>query len=132
MLSQRARKQVPRSTLNKMWDVMRDLWTKHDNPQGPVDLGVAKNKLMQVELKHYPDNNVTLHGSVISYQDGPTGNQRLRQALARFLNRQLETHRPLEASHIIVTNGVSSALEHSAWDLADEGEAFLLGRPYHG
>jgi aspartate/methionine/tyrosine aminotransferase len=97
-----------------------------------MDLGVAKNKLMQVELKHYLDNNVTLHGSVISYQDGPTGNQRLRQALARFLNRQLETHRPLEASHIIVTNGVSSALEHSAWDLADEGEAFLLGRPYHG
>jgi aspartate/methionine/tyrosine aminotransferase len=131
MLSQRAREQVRRNTFNKMWDVMRDPWTKHDNPHGFVDLGVAENKLMQVQLKHYLANNIDLHGSVVSYQDGPTGSQRLRQALARFLGRQLGTHRPLEASQIIVTNGVSSALEHSAWALADQGEAFLLGRPYY-
>jgi aspartate/methionine/tyrosine aminotransferase len=132
MLSQRAQEQVPHSTFNKMWDVMRDSWNKHDNPQGSVDLGVAENKLMQAELKHFLENNINLHGSVISYQDGPTGSQRLRQALAKFLSLQLATHRPLEASQIIVTNGVSSALEHSAWALADEGEAFLLGRPYYG
>ncbi|KAF2023300.1 putative aspartate aminotransferase [Setomelanomma holmii] len=132
MLSQRAQEQVPHSTYNEMWDVMRDPWTKFDNPQGSVDLGVAENKLMQAELQHFLENNINLYGSVISYQDGPTGSQRLRQALAKFLSRQLETHRPLEASQIIVTNGVSSALEHSAWALADESEAFLLGRPYYG
>jgi aspartate/methionine/tyrosine aminotransferase len=132
MLSQRAQEQVPNSTFNKMWDVMKDAWSIHDNPQGSVNLGVAENKLMQAELKHFLENKINLHGSVISYQDGPTGSLRLRQALARFLSRQLDTRRPLEASQIIVTNGVSSALEHSAWALADESEAFLLGRPYYG
>ncbi|KAF2129695.1 putative aspartate aminotransferase [Dothidotthia symphoricarpi CBS 119687] len=131
MLSQRAQDQVPSSASNEMWDVMKDPWNRHDS-RGYVNLGVAENHLMQAELKEFLANHINLYSSVLTYQDGPLGSQRLRQALARFLTRQLKAHRPVEASQIIVTNGVSSALEHTVWALANPGDAFLLGRPYYG
>lgn len=123
---------VPSSVYNEMWDLMKKPWDRRDNPHGFVNLGVAENQLMQDELKVYMDAHMDIHGSVLTYQDGPSGSERLRQALARFLGRQLNTHRAIEPSQIIVTNGVTSSLEHAVWALADAGEAFLLGRPYYG
>ncbi|KAK4147332.1 pyridoxal phosphate-dependent transferase [Dichotomopilus funicola] len=115
-----------------MWEVMKNPWDRHSNPTGAVNLGVAENHLMEAELRDYVTKHVALRSSVVTYQDGPLGSHRLREALARFLSRHLATHRPLDAAHIMVTNGVSSALEHVAWALADPGEAFLVGRPYYG
>jgi aspartate/methionine/tyrosine aminotransferase len=132
MLSRRAQEQVPNSASNEMWDVMKEPWDRHENAEGFVNLGVAENRLMQRELQGFLTEHWSAQDSVLTYQDGPLGSQRVRRALARFLGRELKTYRPLSASQILVTNGVSSALEHAAWALADPGEAFLLGRPYYG
>ncbi|USP76863.1 1-aminocyclopropane-1-carboxylate synthase [Curvularia clavata] len=132
MLSQRAQDMVPSSVYNEMWDLMKQPWDGEKNPQGFVNLGVAENQLMQDELKAYMDARMDIHGSVLTYQEGPLGSKRLRQALARFLGRHLNAHRAIKPSQIIVTNGVTTSLEHAAWALADAGEAFLLGRPYYG
>lgn len=115
-----------------MWEVIRDKWDIHENPDGFVNLGVAENYLMRGELEAYLTKHVQIAGSNATYDDGPVGSQRLRNALADFLSAQLKTAQPLEADQIVVTNGVSSALEHVAWALADEGDVFLLGRPYYG
>lgn len=132
MLSQRAQNLVPSSVYNEMWDLMKKPWDRRNNPQGFVNLGVAENQLMQDELKAYMDARMDINGSALTYQDGPLGSEQLRQALARFLGREFNAHRKIEASQIVVTNGVTSALEHAAWALANAGEAFLLGRPYYG
>ena len=123
---------VPSSVYDEMWDLMKKPWDREKNPEGFVNLGVAENQLMQNELKAYMDARMDISGSALTYQDGPLGSEQLRQALARFLGRQFNAHRKIEASEIVVTNGVTSALEHAAWALANAGEAFLLGRPYYG
>ncbi|KHN99776.1 Pyridoxal phosphate-dependent transferase, major domain protein [Metarhizium album ARSEF 1941] len=132
MLSRRAREQIPPSAFNVMWEVMKDPWDAYENPSGYVNVGVAENHLMQAELDDYLSQHVDMRGSVLTYQDGPMGSRRLRAALARFLNRQLRPYRALDASQIIVTNGVSNALEHTSWAFANPGDAFVLGRPYYG
>ncbi|RYN43624.1 hypothetical protein AA0114_g10177 [Alternaria tenuissima] len=132
MLSNRAQSLVAGSTFNEMWGVIRDKWDMHKNPDGFVNLGIAENYLMRRELEAYLTRHVQIAGSNATYDDGPVGSQRLRTALADFLSSQLKTAQPLEADQIVVTNGVSSALEHVAWALADEGDVFLLGRPYYG
>ncbi|CAN9469142.1 unnamed protein product [Alternaria alternata] len=115
-----------------MWEVIKDAWNRDDNPGGHVNLGVAENNLMRAELEEYVVEHVQMAGSNATYDDGPVGSARLRAALAKLLSAQLKTARPVQASQIAVTNGVSSALEHVAWALADPGDVFLLGRPYYG
>ncbi|KAL7935556.1 putative aspartate aminotransferase [Trichoderma chlorosporum] len=132
MLSRRARDQIPPSAFNAMWEVMQDPWDADDNPGGYVNVGVAENHLMKAELEDYLCHGVDMRGSVLTYQDGPMGSHRMRSALARFLNQQLKPFHPLDASQIIVTNGVSNALEHASWAFANPGDAFILGRPYYG
>jgi aspartate/methionine/tyrosine aminotransferase len=132
MLSRRAQSLVAESTFNEMWEIMKERWKKHDSPDGFVNLGVAENNLMRAELEEYLVAHVRMAGSNATYDDGPIGSIRLRAALAAFLSLHLKTARPLEAGQIVVTNGVSSALEHVAWALADQGDVFLLGRPYYG
>jgi aspartate/methionine/tyrosine aminotransferase len=132
MLSKRAQSLVAGSTFNEMWEVIRDKWDMHENPDGFVNLGVAENYLMRRELEACLTQHVQIAGSNATYDDGPVGSQRLRTALAHFLSAQLKTTQPLEADQIVATNGVLSALEHVAWALTDEGDVFLLGRPYYG
>lgn len=132
MLSQRAKDQIPLSAYDVMWEVMNDSWDPQENPQGYVNVGVAENRLMQFELEEYLSQVVDLRGSVLTYEDGPVGSLRLRTALARFLNRHLSPCRSLDPCHIIVTNGVTNALEHVSWAFANGGDAFLLGRPFYG
>jgi len=132
MLSQRAQSLAAGTTFNEMWDVIKDALHRDDNAGGHVNLGVAENNLMRAELEQYVVEHVQMAGSNATYDDGPVGSARLRAALASFLSAQLQTARRLEAGQIVVTNGVSSALEHVAWALADAGDVFLLGRPYYG
>jgi aspartate/methionine/tyrosine aminotransferase len=132
MLSRRASDQVPVSAYDIVWEVMNDSWDAHENPQGHINVGVAENRLMQAELEEYLTRVVNLRGSVLTYEDGPIGSHRLRTALARFLNRHLSPCRPLDPCHIIVTNGVTNALEHVSWAFANGGDDFLLGRPFYG
>ena len=86
MLSKRAQSLVVGSTFNEMWEVMRDKWDMHENPDGFVNLGVAENYLMLRELEAYLTEHVQIAGSNATYDDGPVGSQRLRTALADFLS----------------------------------------------
>lgn len=67
----------------------------------------------------------------LTYGDGPTGSQVLRYALTTFLNDRFRPALPIESGHLLITNGVTSAVEHCAWSLAEPGEGILLGRPYY-
>ncbi|CDM31922.1 1-aminocyclopropane-1-carboxylate synthase [Penicillium roqueforti FM164] len=132
VLSRRAQDVVDAGSDNPMWDVMKDAWDASTNPNGYVNVGVAENTLMHDELLKFINKKLELPAKYLTYNDGGSGSSRLKAAIAAFLDRHLKPVKPLEPSHVIATNGVSSAVEHVAWSFADPGEGILLGRPYYG
>ncbi|KAJ3458140.1 hypothetical protein MRS44_012249 [Fusarium solani] len=114
-----------------IWDVITNLWDQ-SNPDGIVSLGVAENTLMHDVLKKHIHDNIALSNLAFTYGDGTTGTKRAKQAVARFLTKQLKPFRAIEPAHISMTNGCSAAIEHLSWAISDPGDAILLGQPYYG
>ncbi|RSL77939.1 hypothetical protein CEP51_008642 [Fusarium floridanum] len=131
-LSNRAQEAEEGSKGMVIWDVITNLWDHQSNPDGIVSLGVAENTLMHDVLKKHIHDNLALSNLAFTYGDGTTGTKRAKQAVARFLTRQLKPFRDIEPAHISMTNGCSAAIEHLSWAIADPGDAILLGQPYYG
>lgn len=115
-----------------IWQIVKNLWDPVTNPDGFVSLGVAENSLMHEEMSKYIHSNTQIALTGLTYGDGGQGSRNLRQAMARFLNRSLRPIVPIEPTHICVTNGVTTAIEHISSILGDPGDAFLLGQPHYG
>ncbi|KAJ4982812.1 hypothetical protein SVAN01_11685 [Stagonosporopsis vannaccii] len=94
---------------------------------------MAENSLMHEELRQFLSSRSLIDASetTFTYGDGPSGSTRLRHALADFFQRYFRPATPLAPEHLVVTNGVTSAIEHVAWALANPGEGILVGRPYY-
>lgn len=122
----------PDDTKSPIWDIYNDQWHPQNNPDGYVSLGVAENVLMRDELRDYINQTTKVTGDAFTYGDGPTGSKRLRKAVARFLNRRISPEVPLHFEHVVITNGVSHAIEHVSWAFCNPGDGFLLGHPYYG
>lgn len=131
-ISMRAQEATEAASKNPMWDVMSDAWCPSTNPEGFVNVGVAENALMHDELLSFLNIKLELPAKYLTYNDGGGGSSRLKVAMSQFLNRHLQPITPLEPSHLIITNGISPAIEHVSWAFADPGEGMLLGRPYYG
>ncbi|GES64655.1 ACC synthase [Aspergillus terreus] len=131
-ISKRASDVAHAGATNLMWEVMSDSWCPATNPQGYVNVGVAENFLMHSTLLEFINNKLDLPAKYLTYNDGGHGSVRLRRAIAQFLSRHLHPVKPLDANQVVVTNGVSTAIEQMSWCLADPGEGILLGRPYYG
>jgi aspartate/methionine/tyrosine aminotransferase len=115
-----------------MWKILDDTWCPRDKPSGYVNLGVAENSLMHQTLSEHVHRLMNLSNHAFTYGDGSTGSKRLKNAMASFLNLNFHPTMPITPSHITVTNGCSSALEHLSWTIADPGDGFLLGKPFYG
>ncbi|KAF3897689.1 ACC synthase [Trichophyton interdigitale] len=131
-VSNRAAKVSKETAANKMWDVFTDLYDAATNENGFVNVGVAENFLMHGTLLDYIRTHADLPPHYLTYNDGGDGSRRLKTAASRFLNRHLKPVVPLKPEHLMVTNGVSAAIEHLAWAFTDPGEGILLGRPHYG
>ncbi|KAJ5111335.1 secondary metabolism biosynthetic enzyme [Penicillium argentinense] len=132
VLSQRAKTVSEATSSSLMWDIMNNPWHPSINPDGYVNVGVAENALMHEELLQFLNKELEMSAKYLTYNDGGGGSVKLRQAMCKFLNHHLHPLTPLEPDHIVVTNGVSTAIEHVSWAFADPGEGILLGRPYYG
>lgn len=131
-ISQRAQDATEAGSKNLMWDVMNDAWCPSTNPEGFVNVGVAENALMHDELLEFINTKLDLPAKYLTYHNGGGGSTRLKNAMSRFLNRHLKPVIHIDPGHVIITNGVSPAIEHVSWAFADPGEGILLGRPYYG
>lgn len=87
---------------------------------------------MHNELRDYINTHhlIDSPASSLTCNSDPHGSKPIRSSIAKFMTRHFKPTISLSADHILVTNGVASALEHCAWALANPGEAILLGRPY--
>ncbi|GLI76910.1 hypothetical protein PoHVEF18_005188 [Penicillium ochrochloron] len=131
-LSLRAQDASASAAQNLMWDILVDTWCPSSNPNGYINVGVAENALMHTEILEYLNKNPKIPAEYLTYNDGGGGSNRLRRAIAQFLNRHLKPVTPLDAEQLVVTNGVSPAIEHVSWAFTDPGEGILLGRPFYG
>ena len=98
-----------------------------------MSLGCAENALMHNELRDFLNAKdlVDTKATGLTYGDGPFGSRQVRNALTRFFTERFEAVKPVAPDQIVVTNGVTAALEHASWALANPGEGILLGRPYY-
>ncbi|KAF2111951.1 pyridoxal phosphate-dependent transferase [Lophiotrema nucula] len=116
---------------NQVWDVCASLWDPTANPDGYVSLGVAENALMHKELANFFNSQQLVDQKSFTYGDGPSGSKPARNAIAKFMNTYFKSLKSLDANQIVVTNGLSSVLEHASWALTNPGDGILLGRPYY-
>lgn len=88
---------------------------------------------MHNELRDYLNSQKLVDPQAVgfTYGSGPYGSKTIRAAIAKFMNHHFKPASKLEPDHILVTNGVSVAIEHCAWGLANPGDGILLGRPYY-
>jgi aspartate/methionine/tyrosine aminotransferase len=128
-LSTRAIKASTPDPTNFFWQILKDLWHPETNPGGYVSLGLAENSLMHDTLREHLSGNVAVQNDDFTYGDGKKS---IKNTLARFLNRHFQPVNPIEPSHLTISNGCSSAIEHTAWAFGNPGDVFLLGRPYYG
>ena len=132
-LATRAAQSVSSFHRSTIWRVLIDFYNEETNPSGILSLGIAENALMHSELCAYINEHPPqLTGWHLTYGDGATGTKRLRDAAAAFITRHFKARIPVAREHVVATNGLSTALEHVAFALADRGDGFLLGRPYYG
>ncbi|CAG8923318.1 unnamed protein product [Penicillium salamii] len=96
--------------------VLNDLWSPTTNPDGIVNLGLAEN--------------LQSNAHALTYGDGFSGSHKLKESFCRFMNGRFSPQTALRPSHLVITSGVSNALECCAWALADPGDYFMVGRPY--
>ncbi|KAG4263774.1 hypothetical protein FPRO03_09050 [Fusarium proliferatum] len=101
-----------------MLNVVNDLWHAETNPGGYISLGVAEN--------------FRLDSHALTAGDGFTGSHRLRNTLARFINRHFSPFEDITKDQVIVTSGVGQAIELSSFALCDKGDGVLLSRPHYG
>ncbi|CVK99140.1 related to 1-aminocyclopropane-1-carboxylate synthase [Fusarium proliferatum] len=115
-----------------MLNVVNDLWHAETNPGGYISLGVAENTLMHKELIQHITQNFRLDSHALTAGDGFTGSHRLRNTLARFINRHFSPFEDISKDQVIVTSGVGQAIELSGFALCDKGDGVLLSRPHYG
>lgn len=131
-LSTRGQDALEQGSKNYMWDIISNLWHPETNLDGYVSVGVAENALLHDTLLEYIHANIKLAPKHLTYNDGGMGSNHVRKAVARFLNRHLNPVRDVQPSHVLMTNGCSSAIEQLTWAFTEPGEGVLLGRPYYG
>lgn len=132
LLSARGSRLIVEGGHSTFHSVLDDIYHPEENPNGILSLGLAENSLMHNELVQYIHDTFKISGHYLMYGDGSHGSKRLRDVVARFVNRHFHPVTQVESSHVHVSPGVSNALEMLAYTLANSGDGFLIGRPYYG
>jgi len=129
--SRRGQEAIQLGSKRKTWDIISDMWHPETNPGGILSVGMAENTLMHDMLLEYIRSNFRPTAAHLTYNNGSMGSKELRKAVSNFLNKHFSPFRPVEPSHVVVTNGCSSAIEHLSWTFLNPGEAMLLSKPYY-
>ncbi|KAI2999372.1 hypothetical protein CBS147346_7675 [Aspergillus niger] len=112
------------------FDVLSNLWHPESNPDGIVNLGLAENSLLHRELTDFINSQRLASPHTLTYGDGFSGSKLLQETLCRFLNRHFRPRVALEPTGMLITSGVSNAVECCAWSLFEPGDYVMVGRPY--
>ncbi|KAG0645986.1 putative aminotransferase sirI [Hyphodiscus hymeniophilus] len=127
-------------------------FNKQANPSGEVSFANAENvrtpiplsadardiDLTKFAMHHEILNYINKHIKYVfdathcTYNEGPIGTKRLRGAMASHINDYFNPYVPITPEHVTFTAGVTGLNEMVAFNLTDEGDGILLGRPIYG
>ncbi|KAJ3028416.1 UNVERIFIED_CONTAM: hypothetical protein HDU68_001747 [Siphonaria sp. JEL0065] len=135
MISKRAQTNLGNSSTNLL-DVGMSAASKNpydavNNPDGIINMGVAENSLMAVELTtrmQFPMKTTDLaYGSF-------RGSFQLREQIGGLFNRRLQLigDQKVSAKHVVVGNGAGSIVNAAAQIFGDVGDGFLIPAPVYG
>ncbi|ORX80128.1 PLP-dependent transferase, partial [Anaeromyces robustus] len=113
--------------------VRNNKYHPQNNPNGIINLGTAENKLNNRELlSKINDPKVsTVTPEQLLYGPNP-GSDRLREEVAKLLNRYLHPKVLLGKENICVGNGCGPLLNLCGEVLFDQGDAALVPGPFYG
>lgn len=62
----------------------------------------------------------------LTYSTGPRGSFRLRNALARYFEKEFASTTPITAEDLFITPGLAGAIDALAFSLCDPGEGVMV------
>ncbi|KAH7344232.1 putative 1-aminocyclopropane-1-carboxylate synthase [Pyrenochaeta sp. MPI-SDFR-AT-0127] len=122
---------APKSKI-PLLDVVCDLWNPEQNPSGYVSLGVAENTLMHSEVIEHMTKNFSVDCHSLTYGDGFSGSHRLRNTIARFIDRNFSPFKPVTKDQLLITSDVGQTIELSGFAIYDKDDGVLLTQPHYG
>ncbi|XWS37724.1 hypothetical protein CRYUN_Cryun19dG0069600 [Craigia yunnanensis] len=118
-----------------------DPYDRIGNPHGVIQLGLAENRLCFDLIEKWMLDN--LSGSIMRRKGGDLsisgiatyqpydGTMELKLAMAGFISHVMGGAVSFEPSQMVLTAGVTPAIETLCFCLADHGNAFLVPAPYY-
>jgi len=110
------------------------LYNKTEHPEGLVSFANAENLCTQEIMLDFIKNKSiqSLDSSTLTYQDGPFGSKRLRQATSQFVNAHFSPSSKVTSNEISFVAGVTALNQILACCIAEENDGLLLGMPIYG
>ncbi|KAJ1967801.1 hypothetical protein H4R35_006607 [Dimargaris xerosporica] len=113
-------------------ELLKNPYDRDTNPEGIFNLGVAENRLLHHKLEPYVRSKASVVRRQFCYGLDPAGSPRFRGLIADLINRNFSPVRPVQADHVTVHNGTSSAIDIFAFATCDVGEGILVAAPCYG
>lgn len=118
-----------RSLLTQISD---DQYNANTNPRGFVNMGAAENYTMLSSIATFMKSHpISMAEHEFSYNEGPWGTKRLRNAFAQHMNRRFHPLVRVSEQDVFVVNGVSTVCDMLGFALTEPGDGILMGRPLY-
>lgn len=76
-------------------------------------------------------SKINFESKDFTYGEGPWGTPRLRNAMAKYINRRFHPQQKVDADHLIFSNGVTSMCEMLGLTLCNADDGILFSRPIY-
>ncbi|OLY79716.1 1-aminocyclopropane-1-carboxylate synthase 2 [Smittium mucronatum] len=96
------------ASLDAIGEAMADPYHPVKNPNGILNLGIA-------DLEY----------------GNPIGSDELRKSVSALVNKKFNPDSPIDPSMVVVTNGVTSAIDKLTSVICNPGDAVLVSEPYY-
>jgi len=120
-------KQSMRSNFRAMFDA----YDVETNPTGFVNMGISENYIMLPDVAKFAKRTFDCTPKTFTYGEGPWGSGRLRQAMAKHMNKHFHPIIDIKADEILFANGVTSICEMLGFTIAEPGDGILIGQPIY-
>jgi 1-aminocyclopropane-1-carboxylate synthase len=110
---------------------MAKTYNKDTNPDGIASLGIAENFLCHEEICEQINKNFKVTSEHLTYGQGCAGMTRARKAMAKFFNQYFDPVKTVIPQEIILTSGVTAAVNMIGFATADDGDGVLISRPLY-
>jgi len=117
--------------MRSKFSAMFDFYHVETNPNGFVNIGTSENYVMLPDVAEFASRTFECTPQTFTYGEGPWGTKRLRQAMAKHMNKHFHPVDDIRADEILFANGVTSICEMLGFTIAEPGDGILIGQPIY-